>query len=101
MISVTGPPGPGATGSSAGSASGSAAAAVVAAGRSGRGEVGDVVVAMTSSVGGRTAVDVTVARVREASVSTIQVSFDPPPCDELTINEPAVRATLVRPPHVT
>jgi hypothetical protein len=33
--------------------------------------------------------------------STTQVSFDPPPCDELTIKEPSRKATRVNPPGTT
>ena len=34
-------------------------------------------------------------------VSTIQVSFDPPPREELTTRDPLRRATRVSPPVVT
>ena len=41
------------------------------------------------------------AREEHHDSSTTQVSFEPPPCDELTTSEPSTNATRVRPPVVT
>ena len=41
------------------------------------------------------------SRQQHHGSSTTQVSFEPPPCDELTTSEPSTKATRVSPPIVT